>query len=96
MPGQQLNVDDMFKAGDLVDIAGTTIGKGFQGGVCVSTDIQHEHTVSGMDSSVQYYRQPVYGLAVCITDMCEPRGWSFCSKRNRRHVGNIPVGAGRA
>jgi len=29
--GQQLNVDDMFKAGDLVDIAGTTIGKGFQG-----------------------------------------------------------------
>ena len=32
VPGQQLNVDDMFKAGDLVDIAGTTIGKGFQGG----------------------------------------------------------------
>ena len=31
VPGQQLNVDDMFKAGDLVDIAGTTIGKGFQG-----------------------------------------------------------------
>ena len=31
MPGQQLDVDDMFKAGDLVDIAGTTIGKGFQG-----------------------------------------------------------------
>ena len=32
VPGQQLNVDDMFKAGDLVDIAGKTIGKGFQGG----------------------------------------------------------------
>ena len=32
LPGQQLNVDDMFKAGDLVDIAGKTIGKGFQGG----------------------------------------------------------------
>ena len=29
--GQQLNVEDMFKAGDLVDVAGTTIGKGFQG-----------------------------------------------------------------
>jgi len=33
VPGQQLNVDDMFKAGDLVDIAGTTIGKGFQGSI---------------------------------------------------------------
>lgn len=30
--GQQLNLVDMFKAGDMVDVAGTTIGKGFQGG----------------------------------------------------------------
>lgn len=30
-PGQQLNVEDLFKVGDLVDVAGTTIGKGFQG-----------------------------------------------------------------
>lgn len=30
-PGQQLDVAEMFKAGDMVDIAGTTIGKGFQG-----------------------------------------------------------------
>lgn len=30
-PGQQLAVEEMFKAGDLVDIAGTSIGKGFQG-----------------------------------------------------------------
>jgi ribosomal protein L3 len=30
-PGQQLNLEDMFKAGDFVDVAGTTIGKGFQG-----------------------------------------------------------------
>ncbi|KAK9868732.1 hypothetical protein WJX84_010057 [Apatococcus fuscideae] len=29
--GQQLNVTDMFKEGDLVDIAGKSIGKGFQG-----------------------------------------------------------------
>ena len=32
-PGQALVVDELFKAGDLVDIAGTSIGKGFQGGV---------------------------------------------------------------
>ncbi|PSC70498.1 Peptide chain release factor 1 [Micractinium conductrix] len=32
-PGQQLDVESMFKAGDMVDIAGTTIGKGFQGGI---------------------------------------------------------------
>ena len=30
-PGQQLQVSDIFKEGDLVDVAGTSIGKGFQG-----------------------------------------------------------------
>lgn len=30
-PGQQLSVEEIFKVGDLVDVAGTTIGKGFQG-----------------------------------------------------------------
>ena len=30
-PGQQLKVEDVFKVGDLVDVAGKTIGKGFQG-----------------------------------------------------------------
>jgi ribosomal protein L3 len=30
-PGQQLKVDEFFKEGDLVDVAGTSIGKGFQG-----------------------------------------------------------------
>lgn len=32
-PGQQLAFEEMFKAGDLVDVAGTSIGKGFQGGI---------------------------------------------------------------
>lgn len=30
-PGQRLGVDEIFKEGDLVDVSGTTIGKGFQG-----------------------------------------------------------------
>lgn len=30
-PGQQLDVNEIFKEGDLVDVAGITIGKGFQG-----------------------------------------------------------------
>jgi large subunit ribosomal protein L3 len=30
-PGQKLNASDIFKEGELLDIAGTTIGKGFQG-----------------------------------------------------------------
>lgn len=30
-PGQALNVEDLFKVGDMVDVAGTSIGKGFQG-----------------------------------------------------------------
>lgn len=30
-PNQRLVVEDVFKEGDLVDVSGTTIGKGFQG-----------------------------------------------------------------
>jgi large subunit ribosomal protein L3 len=30
-PGQQLRVEEMFKEGDLIDVAGTSVGKGFQG-----------------------------------------------------------------
>lgn len=30
-PGQKLDVAEMIKEGDKVDVAGTTIGKGFQG-----------------------------------------------------------------
>lgn len=30
-PNQKLVFEDLFKEGDLVDISGTTIGKGFQG-----------------------------------------------------------------
>lgn len=32
-PSQKLLFEDLFKEGDLVDISGTTIGKGFQGGI---------------------------------------------------------------
>lgn len=32
-PNQRLVFDEIFKEGDLVDISGTTIGKGFQGGI---------------------------------------------------------------
>jgi large subunit ribosomal protein L3 len=32
-PGQQLDIAEMFKEGDSIDIAGTTVGKGFQGSI---------------------------------------------------------------
>lgn len=32
-PGQQLEVTEIFKEGECIDVAGTTIGKGFQGNV---------------------------------------------------------------
>lgn len=32
-PGEQLDIAEMFKVGDEVDVAGKTIGKGFQGGL---------------------------------------------------------------
>eukprot|EP00898_Chlorokybus_atmophyticus_P006631 jgi/Chlat1/696/Chrsp104S01169 len=31
--GQQLKAEELFKAGDLVDVSGTSIGKGFQGAI---------------------------------------------------------------
>lgn len=34
-PGQQLRVEELFKEGDLVDVQGKSIGKGFQGGIKV-------------------------------------------------------------
>lgn len=30
-PGQVLEVENLFKVGDLIDVAGQSIGKGFQG-----------------------------------------------------------------
>ncbi|XP_073009867.1 large ribosomal subunit protein uL3c [Typha latifolia] len=32
-PGQTLAIDEIFKEGDLVDVSGNSIGKGFQGGI---------------------------------------------------------------
>ncbi|KAJ6796194.1 putative 50S ribosomal protein L3, chloroplastic [Iris pallida] len=32
-PGQRLDLEEIFKEGDLVDVSGTSIGKGFQGGI---------------------------------------------------------------
>ncbi|CAD7698453.1 unnamed protein product [Ostreobium quekettii] len=32
-PGQQLDVNEIFKVGEVVDVAGKTIGKGFQGAI---------------------------------------------------------------
>lgn len=30
-PGQQLNLEELFKEGDIIDVSGTSIGKGFAG-----------------------------------------------------------------
>ncbi|XP_074263115.1 large ribosomal subunit protein uL3c [Silene latifolia] len=32
-PSQKLTFEELFKEGDMVDVSGTTIGKGFQGGI---------------------------------------------------------------
>ena len=36
-PGQALDVENLFKVGDLVDVAGQSIGKGFQGNAVQSS-----------------------------------------------------------
>ena len=43
-PGQQLKVEDVFKVGDYVDVAGKTIGKGFQGGFLLGPQLQSCHS----------------------------------------------------
>ena len=47
-PGQQLNPDEIFKVGEMVDVAGTSNGKGFQGECSAFTRLQSArspHTV---------------------------------------------------
>ena len=34
--GQQLSMTEMFKEGDFIDVAGKSVGKGFQGRCCLS------------------------------------------------------------
>ena len=36
-PGQRLDLESIFKEGDIVDVSGTSIGKGFQGGCRLET-----------------------------------------------------------
>eukprot|EP00210_Caulerpa_lentillifera_P005543 g5302.t1 len=51
-PGQQLKLEEIFKIGDKVDVAGTTIGKGFQG------EIKRWHHSRGMKThGSKSYRQ---------------------------------------
>lgn len=44
-PGQQLSASEIFKEGQVIDVAGTTIGKGFQGNslleiLCMPSTVQ--------------------------------------------------------
>ena len=45
-PGQQLKVDEIFKVGDKVDVAGQSIGKGFQGIYCSHHAASPAHPVT--------------------------------------------------
>ena len=65
-PGQQLKADELFKVGDFVDVAGTSVGKGFQGAARLQSarvaascrDVAAERENSGSAG---------YGLRSCIT-----------------------------
>lgn len=51
-PGQALDIASMFKEGDLVDVAGTSIGKGFQG-----TIKRHNHKRGNMTHGSKSHRE---------------------------------------
>ena len=54
--GQSISVDDVFEEGDYVDVAGTSIGKGFQGVVK-----RHNFAGVGMATHGQHNRQRAPG-----------------------------------
>lgn len=67
--GQQLQVSEMFKEGDLIDVAGNSIGKGFQGArtlhpLAVSADI-NERPYSPHTSILIYHAIGNTGCGCC-------------------------------
>ena len=79
-PGQQLKVEDVFKVGDYVDVAGKTIGKGFQGGLllcpqlqsCSNTPEAHYQYTSGISAFEEYRSNCVSILSRVL------RVWTLC------------------
>jgi ribosomal protein L3 len=64
-PGQKLDIAGMFKAGDNVDVAGTTVGKGFQG----------EHTAAAAASSSSGGSGGGSSNSMTDAGECQPQQW---------------------
>ncbi len=75
--GQQINLD-MFKVGEHVDITGTTIGKGFQGGV-------KRHHFKTQDAT---HGNSLSHRALGSTGQCQDPGRVFKGKKMAGQLGN--------
>jgi len=78
--GQEIKVADVFKAGDLVDVTGTSIGKGFQGVVK-----RHHMAGNTYTRGTHEYRRHV-GAVGCRFPQHIIKG-----KRFPGHMGNVRV-----
>ncbi len=76
--GKQLGVD-LFEAGQKVDVAGTTIGKGFAGGV-------KRHNFSMQDAT---HGNSLSHRAPGSIGQCQTPGRVFKGKRMAGHMGNV-------
>lgn len=66
-PGQQLEITEMFKEGDNIDIAGTTVGKGFQG----EQDTAGGQSITAADSGMQHSRDSTPVGELCTQECGE-------------------------
>ncbi len=76
--GKQLGVD-LFEAGQKIDVAGTTIGKGFAGGV-------KRHNFSMQDAT---HGNSLSHRAPGSIGQCQTPGRVFKGKRMAGHMGNV-------
>ena len=77
-PGGEITVD-IFEAGQLVDVAGTTIGKGFAGGV-------KRHNFKMQDAT---HGNSISHRAAGSIGQCQTPGRVFKGKRMAGHMGNV-------
>lgn len=59
-PGQQLKADELFKVGDFVDVAGTSVGKGFQGAARL------QHLAQACSSCWRLWRSGCFVCGECM------------------------------
>lgn len=81
--GQALKVEELFNVGDLVDVAGTSTGKGFQGTRCFGVDLFFESLMT------LHANTPLFPCAGTIKRWGHARGLMTHGSKSKRQHGSI-------